>query len=99
MKQINEVKTTPSENHVILTVKFEREINDDELEMLRVNFADGAIKADPDKDLLLAMSQQLSLELQEACDHGLAGNFFVEAANPAHAFADEMWRKKDGLVT
>lgn len=94
MKKITEIKTTPSENHAVFLVAIERPIDDDELEIMRNNFQQGKIKADPDKDLLLAMSQQLSEELQEACDYGMNGNFFVESVKPAVAFAEEMWKQK-----
>jgi hypothetical protein len=66
-----------SDQTAIVTVCFERNIDDDEMETLRHNHKTGTIKADPDKDLELAIAQQLTLELQESCDSGMDGTFQV----------------------
>lgn len=67
-------------NYAVVTVKFEREVTGDELEVLQEQFKAGKIKHDPDQDLARAVVNQLAVELQQAYDDtGVSGHFAAYA--------------------
>lgn len=79
MPRIRDIKHKKASDVCVVTVQFEREIDDEEIEIIRRNFLDGKIKTNPCKNLPLAIANQLALELQRAYDEtGIAGRFLVE---------------------
>lgn len=74
------------ERYVVTLVAFERELNPDEVEVLRDNFKQGKINTNPDEDLSSAVEQQLALELQLSYDElgALTGNFQVLKSMQGH---------------
>jgi hypothetical protein len=80
-----------SKDSALIVVAFTRPVNDDEMDCMRLNFKNGDIKTDPDKNLEQAVLEQHVLELQEAYDvASLAGDFNVlsvqlgRATDPKH---------------
>lgn len=67
------------ENSCVLTVLFNREVTEDEIEIIRKNWRESRITKDPDKDLPGALVAQFAFELQDAYDRdGVAGSFQVK---------------------
>lgn len=72
----------------IITVQFEREVDDD-LDLLRDNFRKKIIPTNPDKDLAMALVNQLCVELQDAYDEcGISGHFKVSKIRFGKVFDD-----------
>jgi hypothetical protein len=80
----------------LITVVFERDVTGEEMETLKENFRQHKIKADPEHDLESALAQQLSLELQEAHNAGLAGFHQVKRVRAKRGFARKKMGWKDG---
>lgn len=79
MPRIRNIKHKKASESCVVTVQFERAVDDDEIEIIRRNFLDGKIKTDPCKNLPLAIANQLAVELQAAYDEtGIAGRFLVK---------------------
>jgi len=83
--------TEKCDDTYLIHATFERQVSDD-LEVVQNSFKNGRIEADPDKNLPLAVMQQLALEMGEAYDNGLAGHFQCHAVSLNRAFD----RKKMG---
>lgn len=79
----------------LIAATFERQLSDD-LPVLRRNFKEGRITADPDKDFALAAMQQLALEMEEAYDNGMAGCFQCHHTVRGRAFDKRAmgWRER-----
>jgi hypothetical protein len=88
--------TTPSDDNYLIVASFERQLSAD-LPVLRRNFKDGRITADPDQDFGLAGMQQLALEMEEAYDNGMAGCFQCHRTIQGRSFdtAAMGWRNHD----
>lgn len=65
--------TQGCDDNYLIAATFERQLSD--LPVLRRNFKEGKITADPDQNFGLAAMQQLALEMEEAYDNGMAGCF------------------------
>lgn len=77
--QVQKIVTQPSNDNCIITVAFEREITEDEREIMRDSYKNGTIPTDPDEDLQGALVNQLCIELQGAYDDtGISGHFLIE---------------------
>jgi hypothetical protein len=72
------VKTKKVKDRAVITVVFDRDMDGDEIEIMLQNFAKQNIKVDPRVDIKEALAQQIALELQHACDHGMSGSFLVK---------------------
>jgi len=91
------VKGKKDKNACLITVVFERETTDDEMETLKANYHARKISTDPEQDLHAALAEQLSLELQEAHEGGLAGFHQVKRVKIKRAFHRKKmgWKKGD----
>lgn len=68
-----------NESRCCVTVIFDREITGDEFDVLMDNYKSGKIKTNPEKDIALAVCNQMALELQEAYDEtGMSGHFKIQ---------------------
>ena len=89
-EQLTAPRCKPDPDYAVVNVMFEREVSGDELDSLRESHRSGVIAADPDRELSLALAQQLAAELQAACDRsGLAGRFLVHNVVPGVRFDDD----------
>jgi hypothetical protein len=88
--------TQACDDKYLIAATFERNLGDD-LPVMRRNFKEGKITADPDQDFALAAMQQLSLELQSAFDEGMGGFFQSHRTIVGRAFdtAAMGWRHRD----
>lgn len=84
------VQPHPQDGRYITTiVAFDRLLDADEVDNLRENYGKGIISAHPDSNLVLAVEQQLAVELQESYDDlgALTGNFLVLQSFRGHVCA------------
>jgi hypothetical protein len=88
--------TQACDDNYLIVATFERQQSDD-LPVMRRNFKEGKITADPDQDFALASMQQLALELGLAYDNGMAGCFQCHRTIKGRAFNKEAmgWRDRD----
>jgi hypothetical protein len=84
-----------NDNYLIVAT-YERQLTDD-LPVMRRNFQEGKITADPDKDFALAAMQQVALEVGLAYDNGMAGFFQCHRTIEGRAFDTHAmgWRDRD----
>lgn len=90
--------TQACDDSYLIDATFERQLSAD-LPVLRRNFKEGRITADPDQDFGLAAMQQLALEMEEAYDNGMAGCFQCHRTIQGRSFdtAAMGWRVRAGV--